>query len=229
MSSINKFAEEDSEPVYSCPKNGRPYTTGEEIFNSVSHGIGALLSIAAIVLLIVFSPKRPMVITSLSIYGASLILLYVMSCLYHAFTNMRVKKLFQIFDHSSIYLLIAGTYTPYCLVCLGGAFGWTLFGIIWGLAVLGITIYSVFGNRMRKLSSITYVVMGWIVLIAFIPLRKALPPLSFSMMILGGLAYTMGFPFYAAKKAKWAHSVFHLFVLTASILHFFSVFFAVRA
>lgn len=207
----------------------KPYTLGEEIFNSVSHGVGSLLAIAAIVLLIVFSPKRPMVITSVSIYGASMILLYTMSCLYHAFTNMRVKKVFQIFDHVSIYLLIAGTYTPYCLVNLGGAFGWTMFGIIWGLAALGITIYSVFGNKMRKISSITYILMGWLVLVAFIPLKNALPKFSFSILIWGGLIYTVGFAFYSAKNVKWAHSIFHLFVIAGSVLHFFSVFFAMKS
>lgn len=207
----------------------KAYTLGEEIFNSVSHGVGALLSIAATVLLIVFSPKKAITITSVSVYGASLILLYVMSCLYHAFTNIRVKKVFQIFDHVSIYLLIAGTYTPYCLVSLGGAFGWTLFGIIWGLAVLGTTIYSVFGNRLRKISSITYILMGWLVLAAFIPLRNALPKFSFSLLIWGGLVYTAGFAFYSAKGIKWAHSIFHLFVVAGSTLHFFSVFFAMRA
>ena len=160
----------NSENQTTKPKT--PYTTGEEIFNSVSHGAGGLLSIAAIVLLVVFAPKNGITVTSLSIYGASLIILYTMSCLYHAFNNMQVKKVFQIFDHVSIYLLIAGTYTPFCLCVLGGAFGWTIFGIIWGLAAVGITIYSVFGNRMRKMSSITYVIMGWIVIVAFLPLRE---------------------------------------------------------
>lgn len=106
--------------------------------------------------------------------------------LYHAFTNIRVKKVFQIFDHVSIYLLIAGTYTLYCLVSLGSAFGWTMFGIIWGLAILGTTIYSVFGNRMRKISSMTYILMGWLVLIAFVPLRNVLPKFSLSLLIGGG-------------------------------------------
>ncbi len=208
-------------------KPSAPYSLGEEIFNSVSHGIGAALSIAAIVLLCVFAPKNGMAIASVSIYGSTLIVLYLMSCLYHAFTNMQVKKVFQIFDHVSIYLLIAGTYTPYCLVCLGGSFGWTIFGIIWGLAIIGITIYSVFGNRMRKISSFTYVLMGWIVVIAFLPLRESLPKWSFVLLMTGGAAYTAGFPFYGLKRIKWAHSIFHIFVVAGSVLHFFSVFFAI--
>ena len=212
----------NSENQTTKPKT--PYTTGEEIFNSVSHGAGGLLSIAAIVLLVVFAPKNGITVTSLSIYGASLIILYTMSCLYHAFTNMQVKKVFQIFDHVSIYLLIAGTYTPFCLCVLGGAFGWTIFGIIWGLAAVGITIYSVFGNSMRKMSSITYVIMGWIVIVAFLPLRETLPKISFVFLATGGVAYTAGFPFYGLTTVKWAHSIFHLFVLAGSVLHFFSVF-----
>lgn len=222
------YNEDDYEINFDSNKNGKSYTLGEELFNSISHGIGALVSIAAIVLLVVFSPKTPLVITSVSIYGSTLILLYVMSCLYHAFTNLRVKKVFQILDHCSIYLLIAGTYTPYCLVCLKGALGWTIFGIIWGLAVVGITIYSIFKKKARKFNSFTYVLMGWLIFLAFIPLKKSLPSHSFSLLIWGGVLYTLGFPFYQAKEAKWAHSIFHLFVLGGSILHFFSVFEAVR-
>lgn len=209
-------------------KNGKPYTLGEEIFNSVSHGVAALLSVAAVVLLAVFSPKNALTVTSVCIYGASLVLLYTMSCLYHAFSNMRVKKVFQIFDHVSIYLLIAGTYTPYCLVCLGGALGWTMFGIIWGLALIGTVLYSTLGNKVKKINALTYILMGWLVVFAFIPLKNALPKYSFALLIGGGILYTLGFPFYSAKEAKWAHSIFHLFVIAGSVLHFFSVFTAVR-
>lgn len=211
----------------SMPAVKRDYSMGEEIFNSVSHGIGTLLSMAAISLLIVFAPKNGLTVTSVAIYGATSIILYTMSCLYHALTNMKAKKVFQIFDHVSIYLLIAGTYTPFCLVCLGGGFGWTIFGIIWGLAVTGSTIYAVFGNKMRKISSFTYILMGWIVVIAVLPLKENLPRESFALLMIGGVAYTAGFPFYALKSAKWAHSVFHVFVVLGSVLHFFSVFTAV--
>ncbi len=205
-------------------KNKYVYTVGEEIFNSVTHGIGALMACAAIALLVVFSPKTGLAVTSVSIYGASLFLMYLMSCLYHALTNIKAKKVFQIFDHSAIYLLIAGTYTPYCLLGLKGAFGWTIFGIIWAIAVTGIVLYSVFGNKMRKISSVTYVIMGWLVLLVFIPLLEVLPKRSFAFLVLGGVMFTMGFPFYKAKQLKWTHSVFHLFVIAASIFHFFSVF-----
>lgn len=209
------------------------YSIGEEIFNSVSHGVGAGLSVAAIVLLVIRavtnapSDRETITITSFAIFGASLFILYLMSTLYHALTPYGVKNVFQIFDHSSIYLLIAGTYTPYCLVALQGARGWVLFGIIWGLAIAGITIYSVFGNKMRFASSITYILMGWIVFFEFKRLFGILPRISFVMLVTGGAAYTAGCPFYMLKKIKWTHSIFHLFILIGSVLHFFSVFYMI--
>jgi hemolysin III len=211
----------------------RKYSIGEEIFNSVSHGVGAGLSVAATVLLVlraVFQApvgKEVISVTSFSVFGGSLLILYLMSTLYHALTPYGVKNVFQIFDHSSIYLLIAGTYTPYCLVGLSGRGGWVLFGIIWGMAILGITVYAVFGNKMRLISSITYIVMGWIVFFAFRSLYAAIPRISFIFLVTGGIAYTVGCPFYMLKKIKWTHSIFHLFVLMGSIFHFFSVYFMI--
>lgn len=206
------------------------YTVMEEIWNSISHGVGTGLSIAALVILVVravyLAPDsmKSYYLTGFTIYGSSLILLYLMSTLYHALTPYGAKKVFSIFDHSSIYILIAGTYTPYCLTALQGALGWTLFGIIWGLAILGVTFYAVFGNRIRFLSVIMYILMGWLIIFAIKPMKMLLSPDSLKFLILGGLAYTIGVIFYALKKIRYTHCVWHLFVLAGSILHFFSLF-----
>lgn len=208
------------------------YSIGEEIFNSVTHGVGAGLAVAATVLLIVravlYAPAdgRGFYVTSFAIFGASLVVLYLMSTLYHALTPYGAKKVFAIFDHSSIYLLIAGTYTPFCLTTLRGSVGWVLFGIIWGLAIAGMTFYAIFGSRMRILSAITYVLMGWLVVFAFKPMVQNLNPLSLKLVLAGGVAYTVGCIFYALKKIKWMHCIWHIFVMFGSILHFFSVYFS---
>ena len=209
------------------------YSIGEEIFNSVTHGIGAGLAVAAIVLLIVravlYAPveEKGFYITSYTIFGASMFILYLMSTLYHALTPYGAKKVFAIFDHSCIYLLIAGTYTPFCLTALRGAIGWVLFGIIWALAIAGMTFYAIFGSKMRILSAVTYVLMGWLVIFAFKPMVQALPKVSITLLLLGGAVYTIGCIFYALKKIKWMHSIWHIFVIFGSVLHFFSVFFSI--
>jgi hemolysin III len=150
-----------------------------------------------------------------------------MSTLYHALTPYGVKKVFAVFDHSSIYLLIAGTYTAFCLSALRGKLGWTLFGVIWALAFAGITCYAIFGSRMRLLSLFTYIPMGWIIIFAAKPMYYALPHTSLLFLILGGCAYTVGTIFYALKKIKWTHCIWHVFVLAGSIFHFFSVMYLV--
>ncbi len=209
------------------------YSIGEEIFNSVTHGVGAGLAVAATVLLIVravlYAPAdgRGFYVTSFAIFGASLVVLYLMSTLYHALTPYGAKKIFAIFDHSSIYLLIAGTYTPFCLTTLRGSVGWVLFGLIWGLAVVGMTFYAIFGSRMRILSAITYVLMGWLVVFAFKPMVQNLNPLSLKLVLAGGVAYTVGCIFYALKKIKWMHCIWHIFVMFGSVFHFFAVYFSV--
>ncbi len=149
--------------------------------------------------------------------------------LYHALTPYGAKKVFSIFDHSSIYILIAGTYTPYCLTALQGATGWTLFGIIWALAVLGVVFYAVFGNRLRFLSVIMYILMGWLIIFAINPMKTALSQDSLVFLVSGGAAYTVGVIFYALKKVRYAHCIWHLFVLAGSILHFFSLFLLLKS
>ncbi len=209
------------------------YTAGEEIFNAITHGIGAALSISALVILIVralsASPpdgKRFYVI-GFAMFGISLFILYLMSTLYHALTPLGAKKLFAVFDHSSIYLLIAGTYTPFCLTALRGGYGWTLFGVIWGIAAAGIVLYAVFGSRIRALSVITYLIMSWFIVFPAKRLYHTLPRVSLVLLFAGGGAYSVGCVFYALKK-KWLHSVWHLFVLAGSACHFFSVYFSVQ-
>lgn len=212
----------------------RHYTVGEDLFNSISHGIGAGLSVAAIVLLVLravfFTPagaSKALYVTSFTIFGSTLFLVYIMSTLYHALTPFGVRKVFSIFNHSSIYLLIAGTYTPFALTTISGAMGWVVFGIIWGFAVLGIVLYSVFGARFRNASVLMYLIMGWAIVFAFNPLTANLPKISTIMLIAGGAVYTVGLVPYFMVKEKWSHSVFHLFALAGSVLHFFSVFYSI--
>ena len=199
-------------------------TIGEEIANSVSHGVGSIFAIAgtavAVVWAVIFGNVYSVV--SAAIYGATLIILYTMSTLYHAFTNKTVKKIFRIFDHCSIFLLIAGTYTPYTLVAMNGAVGWTIFGIIWGLAILGIVINAISIERFKIFSMICYLAMGWLIIMYFKPLMQAIGFSATLLLLIGGLLYTVGVIFYGIK-AKYMHGVWHLFVLGGSVLHYLSI------
>lgn len=205
------------------------YTLGEEIFNSVTHGIGSLLSIAGTVVLIVFSAinSDAFAVVSSAIYGASLIILYTMSTLYHSITNVKAKKFFRIMDHNTIFFLIAGTYTPYTLAVLRSALGWVLFGIVWGAAVIGIVLNSIDLEKFSKISVVCYIAMGWVIIIAVKPLMNAMPFVSFVLLVAGGVFYTLGVIFYAIKKVKYFHSVWHIFTVIGSALHYFSVFTAI--
>ncbi|MDD2370566.1 MAG: hemolysin III family protein [Firmicutes bacterium] len=202
--------------------NKRKYTLGEEIFNSTTHGIGAILSLIALILMLVFS-STGMEVASSIIFGTTLILLYTSSTLYHALTNEKAKKVFQILDHCTIYLLIAGTYTPYALLTIGGKSGWVIFIIIWLSALLGILLNSINLSKFRKISIALYVAMGWAIAF-YIP--QLLANLKFGgllLLIIGGLLYTLGIVFYIIKNIKYFHSIWHLFVLFASICHILSV------
>lgn len=199
---------------------------GEEIANSITHGIGAALATAALTILVVFAAIKGDAwhVVSFSIYGASLVIMYLSSTLYHAFTNQKVKRYFRIMDHSSIFLLIAGTYTPITLLPLRGTgWGWTIFGIIWGLAVLGIFFKLFFIGKLEKLSVIFYILMGWLVVIAIKPMIEILPTGLLLWIAIGGLSYTLGIIFYAWQKLPYAHAIWHLFVLGGSISHFFGI------
>ncbi len=210
-------------------KPQKRYSLGEEIFNSVSHGAGALLAVAGTVILIVFSAiySNAWAVVSSAIYGASLIILYTMSTLYHAITNRTAKKFFRIMDHNTIFFLIAGTYTPITLVPLRGALGWVLFGIVWGAAVVGIVFNSINLEKFRKPSVICYIMMGWVIIIAVRPMLNNVNELSLWFLLIGGLFYTFGIIFYAVKKVKYFHSVWHLFTVAGSVFHFFSVLFMI--
>ncbi|MDD2533158.1 MAG: hemolysin III family protein [Eubacteriales bacterium] len=203
-------------------KTARIYTVAEEIFNSVTHGVGALLAIAGLVVLVVFASVRHDVIgvVSFSIYGATLFVLYLSSTLYHSLTNPRAKRILRVFDHSSIYLLIAGSYTPITLKAMQGGWGWSLFGIVWGVALLGITLNIISFEKTTKISLILYILMGWMVIIAAKPVYEALSRGMLAMLLLGGLFYTVGIIFYVVKKIPFNHGIWHLFVLGGSISHF---------
>ncbi len=203
------------------------YSLGEEIFNSVSHGIGGGLSIAGTVILIVFAAiySNAWGVVSSAIYGASLIILYTMSTLYHAITNRKAKAFFRIMDHNTIFFLIAGTYTPITLVPLRGALGWVLFGIIWAAAILGIVLNSINLEKFRKPSVVCYILMGWAVVFAVKPMLERVNKLSLLFLLIGGLFYTVGIIFYVMKKKKYFHSIWHLFTVAGSVFHWFSILF----
>lgn len=202
----------------------------EEIFNSITHGIGTLLSIAALVFLVITAAIKGNVwhIVSFSVFGTTLVLLYLSSTLYHSFTKIKLKNLFVRFDHAAIFLLIAGTYTPFLLTALRGAFGWTLFGIIWTVAIAGIVIRSIYLTRFRKLMVGLYVAMGWMFVVAIGPMMKNLPGISLIFLLIGGAMYSIGVIFYVWRNLKYGHGIWHLFVLAGSIMHFFSVIFSLN-
>lgn len=200
---------------------------GEEIANAISHGIGTLLAIAATVVLIVRAcfVSSAIGIVSACLYGATMILLYCFSTLYHSLTNKKAKKVFQIFDHCSIFLLILGTYIPVSLALVGGFTGWLMFGIIAGLAIIGIVFNSINLVKWHKISVLLYVLMGWAV-VGFGPsVLKALPKEGLPLLVGGGIAYTFGIIFYILKKPKFMHFIWHLFVLAGTVLHYFFIFF----
>ncbi|BDU77730.1 PAQR family membrane homeostasis protein TrhA [Mesoterricola sediminis] len=205
--------------------NGR----AAELANSLTHGIGAALGVAALVLMVVFASLRGTArhIVGAAIFGSALVLLYTMSTLYHAFRGPRVKRVFKILDHNAIFVLIAGTYTPFCLASLRGGWGWSIFGVIWGLAVLGITFKSIFISRLGWLSTAVYLGMGWLVIIAARPLAASLSPGGLAWLLGGGVFYSAGVAFYAWKSLKYHHAVWHLFVLGGSLCHVVAVLFFV--
>lgn len=204
----------------------RKQQLGEEIANAISHGLGALLAIAGMVLLLLRAVLYGTVISvvSAALYGTSMILLYTISCLYHALTLPRGKKVFQVLDHCSIFLLILGTYIPIALVGIGGAFGWVVFGVITACAVLGVTLNAVDLHRWKRFSLVLYVVMGWLALFTIRPILRAVPIGGVILLLLGGVFYTLGVIFYKKKEWKYMHFVWHLFVIAGSVMHFFMIY-----
>jgi hemolysin III len=215
-----------TEPARKAPES---YSPGEEIANSVTHGIGVALAIAALSILVTLAGLYGDAwrVVSFSIYGATLILLYLASTLYHAFRSPRLKRFFKGLDHAAIFLLIAGTYTPFTLVTLRGPWGWTLFGLIWGFALAGIIFETLYLGRFKRLVVGFYIVMGWLVVIAIKPLLDALPVPGMVWLAAGGISYTFGVTFYSWKRLPFNHAIWHLFVLGGSVCHFFAILFYV--
>jgi hemolysin III len=206
--------------------NTRAQSLGEEIANGLTHGVGLLLSLAVLPVLVVSAVRGgdPLRVVAASVYGATLVLLYATSTLYHALPGRRAKVVFRRLDHAAIYLLIAGTYTPFVLGPLRGAWGWSLFGVIWGIAVLGVVFKSVFGIRMPGLSTVLYIVMGWLVVVAAVPLTHYLPAAALAWLLVGGMMYTGGILFFARDhRMRFGHAVWHLFVLAGSAAHCWAV------
>jgi hemolysin III len=203
----------------------RVQSLGEEIANSVSHGLGFLAVVAVCPILIVSAVRHdgPAAIVGASVFAFTMMLLYITSTLYHAMTPNKAKRVFQILDHGAIFLLIAGTYTPFTLGVLRGAWGWTLFGLVWGIAVVGIVLKSIGGVRYKRLSTILYLAMGWLVIIVVKPLWFNMPSWGLFWLLAGGMAYTAGVGFYTAKRIRYAHFVWHLFVIAGSVCHCIAV------
>lgn len=210
-------------------KRNNYYDPIEEKWNVRSHAFGLALSIIALVLLVVHASKDGTMvhIISFSIYGASLIVLYSASTFYHYTQSPRLRHKLNIFDHAAIYVLIAGTYTPFTLVVLDGWIGWTIFGISWGLAIIGIILKLFFTGRFDKISTIAYVLMGWLIIAVIKPLMDSLPTEGLLWLLAGGIFYTIGALLYSIKRIKYNHAIFHIFVLLGSFSHFIAVFFYV--
>jgi hemolysin III len=197
----------------------------EELANCVTHGVGLALSLAGLVALVALAWGNgdALHVASVSVYGASLVTLYAASTLYHGARGERAKRLLQVLDHCCIYLLIAGTYTPFSLLMLRGGWGWTLFGLAWGIAVAGILFRIVFGTRYRAVAIASYVALGWLCIIAAKPILTLVPAGALAWLVAGGVAYTSGVFFFASKRLRHGHAIWHLFVLCGSVCHYLAV------
>ena len=203
------------------------YTVKEEVFNSITHGIGALLSIAALVILVAFASVQgdPWRIVSFSVYGFTLFFLYLSSTLYHSVFHEKAKRVLRVFDHASIFLVIAGSYTPVALVAMDGVWRWVIFGLVWSLAITGIILKAINLNKTKKFSTALYIAMGWMVIIAIKPMLSTVPIGLLGWLLAGGLLYTFGIVFYVSKRIPFHHGIWHIFVLGGSIAHFFGILF----
>lgn len=203
------------------------FTRKEEIANAVTHGIGAVLSLAALALLVVFAAVKgtPLHVFSFTVFGAAMLLVYTASTLVHSLPEGRAKRLFEIMDYACIYLFIAGTYTPVVLHAVQGALGWTLLGVVWTAAFLGIAFQSIFPGRYPVVSTLLYLATGWIIVVAWGPMTERMPSGGLALLVLGGLAYTVGTVFFLWRKLKYHHAVWHLLVVAGSALHFCAILF----
>lgn len=200
------------------------YTIGEEIANAITHGLGVVLAIAGAPILLTIAPKEPTAMVSVGIYSLTMFLLYLVSTLYHSLDVCRAKKVFQVLDHCTIYLLIAGTYTPVSLLCIGGATGWTLVAIVWTAGVLGIVLNAVDMRKFRVLSMVCYMAMGWCVIFFLPQLLAAIDTVSLILLVTGGVVYTVGAVIYGiGVTVRYMHSLWHVFCLAGSVFHFLVV------
>lgn len=203
------------------------YTLGEELMNSISHGVGALFGIVTLVLCVVRAAQSgdPYRIVSGAIFGFTVLILYLMSCLYHALKVNKAKRVFRVIDHCTIFLLIAGTYTPYTLVSLRDSVGWWVFGVIWATAIVGIVLNAVSLKKFSKISVALYLIMGWMIIIAYQPMVQAIPSGGMQLLVWGGVAYTVGAILYGVgSRKKYFHSIFHFFCMIGTALHFLSIY-----
>lgn len=212
-------------------KNEYKTSMGEEFANVLTHGAGAVFGVAALSILVVRAALYGNIwhIVSMSIYGATLVILYMSSTLYHMFAFTRARHFFKMMDHISIYLLIAGTYTPFTLINLRGAWGWSIFGVIWGIALTGVILKIFFTGRFELLSTLLYLGMGWIIIIAVKPLIESVETMGLIWLLIGGLFYSLGVIFFRMHKMKYHHFIWHLFVLGGSVSHFFAILYYVNA
>ena len=202
------------------------YTLGEEIAHAITHGVGAALAIAGLAVLMVAAATRgegAWQVVPCAIYGAAMILMFTTSTLYHSFPWPRVKRVFRVLDHEMIFLMIAGSYTPFVLITLRGALGWTLFGVVWGIAAAGLVFQGFFTGRFKGASTALYVVMGWIIVFALKPLLEQMSPAGIRWLVAGGLCYTLGAVVYLFKRVKYHHAIWHLAVLAGGACHYFAI------
>lgn len=214
------------------PAAGEPDTAYhflEELLNSLSHGIGAALSIAGMAVLVVLAAGMgdPWKVVSFAIFGTSLVLLYLSSTLYHSVRHPPLKRLYKTLDHCAIYLLIAGSYTPFLLVNMRGPVGWTIFAVVWGLALGGIALKLIYGHRLKALRVVIYLGMGWLILVAADDLAAALNDRALTLIVAGGIVYTLGVVFYLGDRIPFNHALWHLFVVGGSVCHFYAVYYGV--
>ena len=204
---------------------GRPLSVREEIANSISHGMGLILALVAVPILVLSAMRAGDVqlIIGVSVFGATMVVLYLASTLYHSITHEPAKSFFRLFDHCAIFFLIAGTYTPFSLGVLRGPWGWTLLGIVWTLAAFGIAVKTIAGTRHSWLTMVLYLLMGWLAVVATKPILATVPLPGILLILAGGIAYTSGLAFFAAQRLRYNHFIWHLFVIAGTTCHFFAV------
>lgn len=207
----------------STPLTNNSYSTTEEWLNAISHGLGLIFAVVGLVYLLLRSDSV-LAVTSSAIYGSTLTIMFLASTIYHGVTNQHLKSWLKLVDHSAIYLLIAGTYTPFLLLSIGGWVGWTSIAVIWSIALFGVIFKCFARHRFPKVSVITYLVMGWLAIVLIYPLYQSVPGSGFTLLVAGGVCFSVGVLFYVAKKVKFTHAIWHVFVIAGCACHYFSIY-----